>query len=125
MQYDVNSAKQYLEILEDDWRKKKLLEVRDMIFSKAPNITESIEYKMLRYGNDESSVFHLNAQKNYVALYVGNIDKIENGKELLKTFNLGKGCIRIKKNIDLNKTQIVEFIQNAISQWTEGKDISC
>ena len=28
MQYDANSPEQYLEMLEDDWRKEKLLTIR-------------------------------------------------------------------------------------------------
>lgn len=97
MQYEVETPSGYLKALDDDCRKAKLLNIRELIFSVAPEITESIEYKMLRYGDSKSSVFHLNAQKNYVSLYVGNINKIDKSGELLKDLKTGKGCIRFKK----------------------------
>jgi hypothetical protein len=48
MQYDVETPSEYLTALEEDWRKEKLLDIRDIIFSKAPEIVEIIECKMLR-----------------------------------------------------------------------------
>ncbi len=36
-------------------------------------------------------LFHLNAQKAYVSLYVGDLDKIEQARELFKDCKLGKG----------------------------------
>jgi len=40
----------------------------------------------------------LNAQKNYISLYVGDRHKIDPEMKLLKGLNLGKGCIRISKS---------------------------
>jgi|AntRauTorckE6833_2_1112554.scaffolds.fasta_scaffold96770_1 uncharacterized protein YdhG (YjbR/CyaY superfamily) len=125
MHYDVETASHYFEALEDDWRKEKLLEIRDTILSKAPELEESIEYKMLRYGDDKTSVFHLNAQKNYVSLYVGNINKIDDSGELLKGLNVGKGCIRFKKSLSLSETRIDEFIERTIRLWRNKEDTAC
>lgn len=125
MHYDVETPSHYLEALEDDWRREKLLELRDLIFSKAPDIDESIEYKMLRFGDDKTSVFHLNAQKNYVSLYVGNIKKIDKTGELLKGLNVGKGCIRFKKSLPLSETRIAEFIEHTIHMWRDNGDTAC
>jgi len=125
MHYDVETPSHYFEALEDDWRKEKLLEIRDTILSKAPELEESIEYKMLRYGDDKTSVFHLNAQKNYVSLYVGNINKIDDSGELLKGLNVGKGCIRFKKSLSLSETRIDEFIERTIRLWRNKEDTAC
>ena len=125
MQYDVETPSEYLTALEEDQRKEKLLDIRDIIFSKAPEIVESIEYKMLRYGDSKTSVFHLNAQKNYVSLYVGNTEKIDKSGELLKDLNIGKGCIRFTKSITISETRIDEFIDRAVSLWNNSKDIDC
>ncbi len=78
VQYDVSTPAEYFEMLEDDWRKDKVLQIREMILKAAPEIDEVILYKMLSYGNEktENYVFGLNAQKNYVSLYVGNIERI-------------------------------------------------
>ncbi|HOB43907.1 MAG TPA: DUF1801 domain-containing protein [Bacillota bacterium] len=120
MQYDVKSPEEYLETLENDWRKDKLLEVRRLIMQHGPELEESIKYKMLSYGTEQGDVFALNAQKGYVSLYVGNISKIPNASALLKPFNTGKGCIRIRKSIDISSTGLEEFIGAAVALWRSG-----
>ncbi len=125
MQYNAATPQEYLNQLENDWRKEKLEQVRAMILNSAPELVEDIEYKMLSFGNGQQSLFNLNAQRNYVSLYVGNIGKIDQGRELLSDFDLGKGCIRIKKNVKLDETQLDVFIRKAIALWKKGKDLGC
>ena len=125
MQYDAKSAEEYLEMLEDDWRKEKLLAIRQMILSYAPELDESIRYKMLNFGKDEHHIFALNAQKHYVSLYVGTIDKIENAETLLTGYNYGKGCIRVKKTINMEETGLRDFIRKTIDMWRAGQDTDC
>lgn len=125
MQYDAKDAEEYLEMLEDDWRKEKLLAIRQMILSFAPELEESIRYKMLNFGKDEHYIFALNAQKHYVSLYVGTIDKIENAELLLTGYNYGKGCIRVKKTINIEETGLRDFIHKTIDIWRAGEDTDC
>jgi len=125
MQYDVNTPKEYLEALDDDWRKEKLLTVRQFILKNAPELEEGIQYKMLCYGTESLKLFHLNAQKSYVSLYVGNIEKIENAKEFLTGLDYGKGCIRIKKSVDLDNSGLEAFVKKTIEAWRAGSDTSC
>lgn len=125
MQYDAKDAEQYLEMLEDDWRKEKLLAIRQMILSYSPELEESIRYKMLNFGKDEHYIFALNVQKHYVSLYVGTIDKIENAETLLTDYNYGKGCIRVKKTINMEETGLQDFIHKTIDMWRAGEDMDC
>ncbi|HLR11657.1 MAG TPA: DUF1801 domain-containing protein [Sporosarcina sp.] len=125
MQYDANNPEEYLELLEEDWRKEKLLLIRQMILSYAPELEEIIRYKMLNYGKEDQYIFALNAQKHYVSLYVGTIDKIDNANMLLEGYNYGKGCIRIKKSIKMEQTGLEQFIHQTIDMWRAGKDTSC
>lgn len=125
MQYNVETPSEYLKALKDDWRKEKLQRLRDIIFSKAPEITEDIEYKMLCYGDGQETIFHMNAQKNYVSLYVGNTKKIDDSGDLLKGLNVGKGCIRFNKSTSISDTRIDEFIERTISLWRNEADTSC
>ena len=97
MQYEVKTPKEYIQVLDNDWRREKLLEIRAFILQAAPELQEGISYKMLCYGDDKCSVFHLNAQKNYVSLYVGDLNKIDPSGELLKGINTGKSCVRFNK----------------------------
>ena len=125
MQYEVATPKEYIEKLDNDWRKEKLQFIRQIILNVAPELEEAIQYKMLGYKSGEELIFSLNAQKNYVSFYVGNISKIDPDGKLLKGLNLGKGCVRISKSVDISKTGLKEFISRAVALWKDGKDISC
>ena len=125
MQYDVKTPEEYFAVLEEDWRREKLLHLRDIIKTKAPDLKEIIEYKMLGYRDGRGSIFHLNAQKNFVGLYIGNAKKIDKDGSLLKGIDCGKGCIRIKKTNIIADTRIDEFIERAIKLWKAGEDIGC
>ncbi len=111
--------------LEDDWRKEKLSQLRDIIFSTDPQVIEGIRYKMLSYGDENGVFLQLNAQKGYVSLYVGDASKIDANGSLLQGIDRGKGCLRFKKSTDLSQTQIDRFIQKTIEMWKAGKDIDC
>jgi len=125
MQYEVSTPKEYLQVIEDDWRKKKVLQLREMVLELDPNLSEEISCKMLGYRDDKGFVFHLNAQKHHVGFYVGDASKIDADGSLLKGINVGKGCVRFSKSIDLEKTRMKEFISKALKMWKEGKDIGC
>jgi uncharacterized protein YdhG (YjbR/CyaY superfamily) len=125
MLYDVKTSAEYLDALEDDWRKEKLLELRKLIQTAGPDLIEGIQYKMLSYGDGTKTVFHLNAQKNYVSLYVGDTTKIDKEGELLQGIDRGKGCLRFKKSTEPAKTGIAEFIGKTIRLWNAGEDVDC
>ncbi|WP_421763112.1 DUF1801 domain-containing protein [Ekhidna sp.] len=123
MLYDVNTPSEYLTELDEDWRKEKLMELRSILLGY--KFTEGIRYKMLSYADDRGVVFQLNAQKNYVALYVGDASKVDPDGELLKGIDHGKGCLRFKKTTSLAETKIEAFIKNAVDKWKKGGDIDC
>lgn len=125
MQYDATTPAQYFSLLQDDWRKEKLMEVRELILASGPELSEGIEYKMLSYGNEHENIFHLNAQKGFVALYVGSIDKVKGGAELLEAYSRGKGCIRIKKANVILESGLPEFITKAVDSWRSGEEFGC
>jgi uncharacterized protein YdhG (YjbR/CyaY superfamily) len=51
MQYDARTPAEYLKMLEPDWRKEKLLELRKMIRKHGPELEEGIKYGMLGYSD--------------------------------------------------------------------------
>ncbi len=122
---DAKTPSEYMAQLEDDWRRDKLQSIRAIIQKQAPQLSESINYKMLGYALDENYVFHLNAQTAYVSLYVGNASKIDPSGELLQGLSVGKGCVRFSKSTDITKTRIDEFIALAFEMWGAGEDIDC
>ncbi|MFK8035216.1 MAG: iron chaperone [Hyphomicrobiales bacterium] len=119
------TPEEYLEQLEDDWRALTLTTLRQIILEQGPELIERINYKMLCFGGEDTAVFHLNAQKNYVSLYVGNVSKIDPDGTLLVGLNVGKGCIRFKKSVSVSETQIDRFIARAIELWRSGEQIDC
>ncbi len=125
MQYDAKTPAQYLDLLDDDWRKGTLLELRSLLMELEPELEESVHYRMLGYGRGEDFVFHLNAQKGYVSLYCGNASKIDPDGVLLAGLNVGKGCIRFSKSRRVADTCIGEFIRRAVRRWKAGEDVGC
>ena len=125
MRYDASTPNEYLDQLEDDWRKTKLQELRAVIQTEAPKLKEGINYRMLSYGDEKGVVFHLTAQRQYVSLYVGDANKVDPDGSLLADIDVGKGCIRFKKSVDVDKTRIADFIKRSIELWDEGADIDC
>ncbi len=125
MLYDAKTPDEYLEQLEMDWRKDKLLELRAIIQKVAPDLEEGINYKMLSYSDQRGAAFHLNAQKGYVSFYVGDASKVDLSGELLKGLDVGKGCIRFKKSVNISETPFHKFVERAAKKWAEGEDIDC
>ena len=125
MLYEASTPEAYLKQLEDDWRKQSLLQLRDLIFLSAPEVEEDIHYKMLGYALDGDHVFHLNAQRHYVSLYVGNASRIDPAGALLQGLSVGKGCVRFSKSTSVPSSRIGEFIQRAVKLKREGADIGC
>jgi len=125
MQYQVESPQEYLSALEEDWRKVKLIVLRNFILDKEADIEELIQYKMLAYSINGKVLCHLNAQKNYVSLYVGDITKVDPDGKLTDDLNKGKGCIRFGKSAALQQTHIENFIGLAKKLCRTGQDLSC
>ena len=125
MLYDVKTPKEYLEVIEDDWRKVRLLEIRELLLNAHESMSEGINYKMLEYSLGDKAIFNLNAQKAYVGLYVGDIKKIDEDGSLLRGLDCGKGCIRIKKTNTLDSTNIDAFIKKAVEYKLAGIDFDC
>jgi hypothetical protein len=125
MQYEVTTPDEYLNVLEKDWRRDTLVSIRDLIRRHAPDLKETINYKMLNYEDARGSVFALNAQKGYVSLYVGDAAKVDPSGELLEGLSCGKGCIRFMKSVKVSQTRIDEFIARAADVRRRGGDVDC
>jgi len=54
--YAVNDSAEYLAVLDDDWRRDTLMALRALIQRTAPEREETINYKMLEYGDSIKAV---------------------------------------------------------------------
>ncbi|HAT87339.1 iron chaperone [Cohaesibacter gelatinilyticus] len=125
MQSDADTPQRYLDQLEEDWRKDKLLTLRQLILGIAPEVDEHIHYKMLGYGLDDRWLCHLNAQKQYVSLYLGNIQALDPDGSLTTGLNIGKGCVRLSKSLKITDTGIPDLIQRSVARWKKGEVSGC
>lgn len=125
MQYHVQTAEEYLSVLEDDWRREKLLEIRRIILECGPHLKEGIEYGMLCYRDERGGVLALNAQKRYVALYVADAKKVDPDGTLLAGLDVRKSCIRFTKSKAVGDARIREVIQRALAIRQQDGDIDC
>jgi uncharacterized protein YdhG (YjbR/CyaY superfamily) len=125
MQYDAKTPTEYLRLLEPDWRKTKLLEIRKLIKKHGSELKEGIKYGALAYAHPAGGGFALTAQKNSVNFYVGTARKIDPDGTLLAGLDVGKGCIRFKKSKAVADTRIEEFIQKAITMLRNSEEFGC
>ena len=125
MQSDAATPDGFVASLDDDWRRETLEQLRTIIHREAAELDESMHYKMLGYSTAGQFIFHLNAQKGYVSLYVGDISKIDSERALLDGLDVGKGCIRFRKSTPVPNTRIDEFISRTLELWKDGEDVSC
>ena len=123
MQYEANTPEEYLGQLKEDWRKDQLEKLRMLLLSH--QLIEEIKYEMLSYSDKKGVIFYLNAQKNYVALYVGDASKVDPEGELLQGIDHGKGCLRFKKSTLIKDTYIDDFITKTVDMWKQGEDVGC
>ncbi len=99
MQYDAETPDAYLADLEDDWRKAHLLAVRDAMLA-VDGVSEGMGHGMLQYTRGADVFAHLNAQKAYVGVYLGELEKLDPGAALRGKMSCGKTCLRLKKRDD-------------------------
>ena len=123
MQYDVETPEAYLALLTDDWRRSRLLELRDLLLGNG--LEECIRYKMLGYRLGDEILFQLNAQKSYVSLYVGEIAKIDPDGSILKVTSHGKGCIRFSKSTTVPESGVARFVERALELGRQGVYLGC
>jgi len=103
MQYKADTPDEYLKKIDADWRKERLMAIREMML--AANATEALGYGMLRYVIDGGVLAHMNAQKHYVGVYLGELERIDPGAAIRGKMDCGKTCLRIKKSSDLDVVQ--------------------
>jgi len=122
--YPATTPAEYLDRLEPDWRRDRLLELRAAIRRAAPDWDEVIHYRMLGYGPGGNPALHLNAQKHYVGVYVGDIDKVDPDRLLIGDLDHGKGCLRFKRKNAVSDG-FERFLERYVAMKRAGFDLRC
>ena len=122
--YAAKTPEEYMTIIDPDWRYDTLEKLRLIIREVAPDWEEVINYKMLGYGPPGEPVMHLNAQKGYVGLYVGDIKMVDPDGSILGPMDNGKGCVRFKKKNAVDG-RIRVFLERYVALKRDGVDMGC
>lgn len=102
MRIEAETAADYWDRLPDDWRRERMARVRAMIAEAAPGAAEGMGHGMLRYAWSEDRIFcHMNAQKGFVGLYLGDLEALDPGGAIRGGTDCGKSCVRIRKTTDM------------------------
>jgi len=117
-------VKAYIDIFESKIQ-KRLLTIREIVFSFVPFAEETIKYKMptiVYHGN----LLHYAAFKNHIGIYPLP-EVIETLKKELKIFKKGKGSIQFQNNeefpIEIIRTIIKTRIEEQEKELLEKKRI--
>ena len=104
MIHTATSPDEYLRVLPDDWRKERLLHVREMLLAQ-PGATEGMRYGMLGYDLNEKHLAVMNVQRRYVSLYMDSLSDLDPNGDLLEGMDYGRACLRIKKTTDMARVR--------------------
>ena len=104
MIHEAATPEEYLNALANDWRKRRLLEIRNLLLA-VPGSTECLRYKMLGYDLNGKHLAVLNAQKGYVSLYMDPLSELDPNDTLLEGMDYGRSCLRVKKRTDMLKVK--------------------
>lgn len=125
MQYEVDTPAAYLAALDHDWRRATVMTIRQTLKDVAPLWEETIAHKMLCFSDADGPVLHLNAQKAYVALYVGDIDTLDPDGSLTAGIPRGKTCLRFSKSRDLGDPRLAQLIERIKLRRATGDHRTC
>jgi uncharacterized protein YdhG (YjbR/CyaY superfamily) len=93
---------------------KKLVEIRALVKTAAPDVQESIQYNMPTFKRNGKLLFHLAAFKKHIGLY-GASQALQAIPDLLSPFTAAKGTLQFP----LNKTLSLDIIRKIVEIQAE------
>ncbi len=104
----------------DEWftkidgdRATPLSKIRKMILKMAPKVEESLQYGMPTYAVGDHPIASFNSQKNYMSLYICDVDIVKAYEKELEHLDVGKSCIRFKEIGDLPPCTVEAMLKEA------------
>ena len=99
--------------------RKDLEQLRALVRSEAPDALEAMKYGMPSYHREGAPMFcAYNAQKNYLAFYVGRVPDTFREPMKASGFSMGKGCVRFGKldpaKLDILRNLLREVMAHGI-----------
>ncbi|MBK6543496.1 MAG: DUF1801 domain-containing protein [Flavobacteriales bacterium] len=78
-------------------RREALLEIRNVIRTAWPKVTEDLSFGMPTYHLDGNAFCAVASQKNFMALYVMHHDLLNAFHNDLRAYDRGRSCIRFRR----------------------------
>jgi uncharacterized protein YdhG (YjbR/CyaY superfamily) len=102
-------------------RRPAIEKLRRLCRQKLKNFAGCMEYGMPYYKQDSALVVAFASQKQYIALYVGKKDVLDEFREALSASSIGKGCVRFTKPEQMNFVVIEKLLRRAV----DSKSVPC
>jgi len=102
-------------------RQPVLRKLRRVYREALPGYSEHIEYGMPVYKRDGKMEAAFASQKQYVSIYVGKEDVVNEFRASLKGCTIGKGCIRFAKPEKID----FETIDKLLRRTAESNSVAC
>jgi uncharacterized protein YdhG (YjbR/CyaY superfamily) len=120
---NAKTVDKYVQSLEPA-RATALIRLRDMILRVAPDVTETMKYRMPTYEVGPGILCAMASQKQYMSLYV-EVEILDQYRDRFAHLNLGKSCIRFRniESLPLDTVRIIlaETVARLNSIATEGE----
>jgi len=120
---EARTVDEYVQSLDPE-RAAALNELRDMIFAIAPDVAETMKYRMPSYEYGPSILCAVASQKQYMSLYV-EVQILDRYREQLAHLSLGKSCIRFRQiealPLDTIRTILTETVTRLDGVAAPGK----
>ncbi|MEM8892291.1 MAG: DUF1801 domain-containing protein [Bacteroidota bacterium] len=118
----MSSVESYIENLAED-RKSAINSIRDRLMHHLPEGSRiNMDYRMPTFIVDEHILFALASQKHHMALYVMPFDLLDDLKEELTHFDMGKSCIRFRKLTDERLEALNRIIQYVVANQDQSEN---
>ena len=104
----------YLESLEPE-RRAALEKLRALVLRVAPDVVETMRYRMPTYEYGGDMLCALASQKHYMSLYM-DVEIVERHKPELAGLSTGKSCIRFKRLEQLPLETIEDMLRQSIQK---------
>jgi uncharacterized protein YdhG (YjbR/CyaY superfamily) len=95
-------------------RRPAIEKLRRLCRRNLKSFEECMEYGMPCYKQDGALVIAFASQKQYIALYVGRKNVVDEFREALPASSLGKGCIRFNKPEQMDFAVIEQLLRRAV-----------
>ena len=108
----------YVQDLEPE-RRAALETLRALVFRVAPEVVETMRYRMPTYEYGDEMLCAFASQKHYISLYM-DVEIVKQHKAELTGLDLGKSCIRFRRLEQLDLETVEKMLKEGIQKRVQN-----